>query len=188
VVSSATVQEAATRTAWPRTMPTAGQLRELLVRLPVRQLASQRPANGSAGCRHNGEGRVYARRLPRESGRDYPAERRLEMAVASEDEWYKAAYYKGGSTNAGYWYYPTGSDTYLGKTWPINRATTSIYTSHPTLRSRSTRRTTPRSSVNSRTRTVLWDVRPGWKRVRVERNGGKQSVMARLAGGTLATT
>jgi hypothetical protein len=25
------------------------------------------------------------------------------------DEWYKAAYYKGGSTNAGYWLYPTGS-------------------------------------------------------------------------------
>ena len=32
-------------------------------------------------------------------------------AVASEDEWYKAAYYKGGSTTAGYWTYPTKSDT-----------------------------------------------------------------------------
>jgi len=31
--------------------------------------------------------------------------------LPSEDEWYKAAYYKSGSTNAGYWLYPTGSDT-----------------------------------------------------------------------------
>lgn len=30
-------------------------------------------------------------------------------AVTSEDEWYKAAYYKGGSLNAGYWDYPTQS-------------------------------------------------------------------------------
>lgn len=31
-------------------------------------------------------------------------------ALASEDEWYKAAYYKGG-INAGYWAYPTQSDS-----------------------------------------------------------------------------
>ena len=30
--------------------------------------------------------------------------------LPSEDEWYKAAYYKGGGTNAGYWDYPTQSD------------------------------------------------------------------------------
>ncbi len=30
--------------------------------------------------------------------------------VPSEDEWYKAAYYKGGGTNAGYWQWPTSSD------------------------------------------------------------------------------
>lgn len=33
-----------------------------------------------------------------------------KWAVASEDEWYKAAYYKGGSANAGYWLYPTKSN------------------------------------------------------------------------------
>jgi sulfatase modifying factor 1 len=33
-------------------------------------------------------------------------------AITSEDEWYKAAYYKGGSTNAGYWDYPTGSNAF----------------------------------------------------------------------------
>jgi formylglycine-generating enzyme len=33
--------------------------------------------------------------------------------IPSEDEWYKAAYYKGG-TNAGYWVYPTQSDTAPG--------------------------------------------------------------------------
>ena len=30
--------------------------------------------------------------------------------IPTENEWYKAAYYKGGSTNAGYWRYPTQSD------------------------------------------------------------------------------
>ena len=30
--------------------------------------------------------------------------------IPTEDEWYKAAYYKGGGTNAGYWTYPTQSD------------------------------------------------------------------------------
>lgn len=36
-------------------------------------------------------------------------------AVTSEDEWYKAAYYKGGSQAAGYWSYPTRSDTAPGQ-------------------------------------------------------------------------
>ncbi len=31
--------------------------------------------------------------------------------VPSEDEWYKAAYYKGGGVSAGYWIYPTKSDS-----------------------------------------------------------------------------
>jgi formylglycine-generating enzyme len=35
--------------------------------------------------------------------------------IPSEDEWYKAAYYKGGSTNAGYWDYPTRSNTAPGR-------------------------------------------------------------------------
>ena len=30
--------------------------------------------------------------------------------IPTENEWYKAAYYKGGSTNAGYWIYPTQND------------------------------------------------------------------------------
>ncbi len=38
-----------------------------------------------------------------------------KWAVTSEDEWYKAAYYKGGGTNAGYWDYPTSSDTAPGR-------------------------------------------------------------------------
>jgi sulfatase modifying factor 1 len=36
--------------------------------------------------------------------------------IPSEDEWYKASYYKGGGTNAGYWLYPTQSDTAPGNT------------------------------------------------------------------------
>jgi sulfatase modifying factor 1 len=34
--------------------------------------------------------------------------------IPTEDEWYKAAYYKGGSLNAGYWDYPTQSNTAPG--------------------------------------------------------------------------
>ena len=35
--------------------------------------------------------------------------------IPSEDEWYKAAYYKGGGLNAGYWDYPTRSNTAPGR-------------------------------------------------------------------------
>jgi formylglycine-generating enzyme required for sulfatase activity len=35
----------------------------------------------------------------------------IYVLLTSEDEWYKAAYYKGGGTNAGYWDYPTQSGT-----------------------------------------------------------------------------
>jgi len=38
-----------------------------------------------------------------------------QWAVTSEDEWYKAAYYKGGGANAGYWDYPTSSNTAPGQ-------------------------------------------------------------------------
>ncbi len=31
--------------------------------------------------------------------------------IPTEDEWYKAAYYKGGGTNGGYWLYPTRSNS-----------------------------------------------------------------------------
>ena len=34
--------------------------------------------------------------------------------IPTENEWYKAAYYKGGGTNAGYWVYATQSDTAPG--------------------------------------------------------------------------
>jgi len=37
--------------------------------------------------------------------------KRATYVLPSYNEWYKAAYYKGGSLNAGYWDYTTGSDT-----------------------------------------------------------------------------
>ncbi|MCY2930764.1 MAG: SUMF1/EgtB/PvdO family nonheme iron enzyme [Planctomycetota bacterium] len=37
-----------------------------------------------------------------------------KYVIPTEDEWYKAAYYKGGSTNAGYWTYPTRSNAAPG--------------------------------------------------------------------------
>ena len=36
--------------------------------------------------------------------------------IPSEDEWYKAAYYKGGGTNAGYWQYAMETNTIAGNT------------------------------------------------------------------------
>jgi len=38
-----------------------------------------------------------------------------KWAVTSEDEWYKAAYYKGGGVNAGYWDYATRSNAAPGQ-------------------------------------------------------------------------
>lgn len=34
-----------------------------------------------------------------------------QFYIPTENQWYKAAYYQGGGTNAGYWDYPTQSDT-----------------------------------------------------------------------------
>jgi formylglycine-generating enzyme len=38
-----------------------------------------------------------------------------KWAIPSEDEWYKAAYYKSGGTNSAYWYYPTRSNSAPGQ-------------------------------------------------------------------------
>jgi hypothetical protein len=41
----------------------------------------------------------------------WAAGNQVHWVLPTEDEWYKAAYYKGGGTNAGYWAYPTQSNT-----------------------------------------------------------------------------
>ena len=41
----------------------------------------------------------------------HPQERTAKWAIASEDEWYKAAYHKNDGVTGNYWEYPTGSDT-----------------------------------------------------------------------------
>lgn len=45
-----------------------------------------------------------------EDGRAIEREQGATWFLPSEDEWYKAAYYKGGSTEAGYWRFPMQSD------------------------------------------------------------------------------
>ena len=50
-----------------------------------------------------------------DDGRTIQRNANATWAVTSEDEWYKAAYYKGGGTNAGYWDYPTSSNTAPGQ-------------------------------------------------------------------------
>jgi hypothetical protein len=47
-----------------------------------------------------------------------------KVFLTSEDEWYKAAYYKGGGTSAGYWEYPAGSDTMIVCDFPGATANT----------------------------------------------------------------
>jgi len=42
---------------------------------------------------------------------DPPRNNNTSFFLPNENEWYKAAYYKGGSANAGYWLYATQSDT-----------------------------------------------------------------------------
>jgi len=49
---------------------------------------------------------AVVRKSPEQGGRYY---------IPTEDEWYKAAYYKSGGTTAGYWDYPTSSDTASGR-------------------------------------------------------------------------
>ena len=50
-----------------------------------------------------------------QDGRTIQRNANWKWAVTSEDEWYKAAYYKSGGTSAGYWDYPTSSDTAPGR-------------------------------------------------------------------------
>jgi formylglycine-generating enzyme required for sulfatase activity len=54
-----------------------------------------------------------------------------QWAVTSEDEWYKAAYYKGGGTNAGYWDYPTSSDTAPGQDMADGSGNNANYSTAP---------------------------------------------------------
>lgn len=50
-----------------------------------------------------------------------------KWVVTNEDEWYKAAYYKGGGTSAGYWDYPIRSDSIdtakANYNWSVNGTT-----------------------------------------------------------------
>ena len=47
--------------------------------------------------------------------------------LPSENEWYKAAYYKGGGTNAGYWLYPTASSSAPTAVASGTNADTAVY-------------------------------------------------------------
>jgi len=72
------------------------------------------------------------------------------MAVTSEDEWYKAAYYKGGGIDAGYWDIPTSSDALPGTDMPTPTATTPTITLL-LIAAPSIRVSTSQSSASSRT-------------------------------------
>ena len=55
-----------------------------------------------------------------------------KYVLPTEDEWYKAAYYKGGGANAGYWTYPTQSNTVPSNTLsPTGTNNANFYTYPP---------------------------------------------------------
>lgn len=70
-----------------------------------------------ANWMHNGQGNgdteTGAYTLNGATGGDGPAKNPgARFSIPTENEWYKAAYYKGGGTNAGYWTYATQSSSY----------------------------------------------------------------------------
>lgn len=67
---------------------------------------------GAQGSDTTEDGAYYLNGATSNEGLAVVRKANWKWAVTSEDEWYKAAYYKGGSANAGYWYYPTQSNTY----------------------------------------------------------------------------
>jgi formylglycine-generating enzyme required for sulfatase activity len=66
---------------------------------------------------HNGKGNgstesgAYTIPDGRTTGNAVPSNNDAKYHLPTENEWHKAAYYKGGGTNAGYWVYATQSDT-----------------------------------------------------------------------------
>jgi len=58
-------------------------------------------------------GKTTGAQVPRNGQSPFNAYATL-FVIPTENEWYKAAYYKGGSTNAGYWNYATQNDTLPG--------------------------------------------------------------------------
>ena len=87
-----------------------GELRELLGRLPVRQLAAQRPADGAQGAGTTETGAYTLDGYNGIDGLTIQRERRTgTWAVTSEDEWYKAAYYNPATSS--YYDYPTSSNS-----------------------------------------------------------------------------
>ncbi|MGA2034307.1 MAG: SUMF1/EgtB/PvdO family nonheme iron enzyme [Thermoguttaceae bacterium] len=52
--------------------------------------------------------------------------------IPTENEWYKASYYKGGSTSAGYWTYPTKSNTAPINTLPDTGHNANFYDAYDT--------------------------------------------------------
>ena len=84
-------------------------------------LDNGRPASGAEERKHDRARGIPARRRHRAGG---PANQQAEPSrkywIPTEHEWYKAAYYKGGVANAGYWTYATRSNT---KPSPVLSAT-----------------------------------------------------------------
>ena len=78
---------------------------------PVLQLAAKRPAAPAAEGPGTTETGAYTLNGDTTSLLTETRNAGATYFIPSENEWYKAAYYKGGGTNAGYWTYPTQSNT-----------------------------------------------------------------------------
>lgn len=65
--------------------------------------------NNGQGCSDTETGAYTL--FNKSDGDDFQRNTNWKFAITSEDEWYKAAYYKSGGIDVGYWLYPTQSDT-----------------------------------------------------------------------------
>ena len=114
--------------------------------------------------------------------------------LPSENEWYKAAFYKGGSANAGYWTYATQSNNPPTSEPPPGGASSANYCS-PTTGYALTQSNALEfecelpdgRGVIPKFAQPLWDARPGRRRVAVERGGCRcRALLAgRVLGGRL---
>lgn len=78
------------------------------------------------------DGTYYLNGYVGNDGRTIQRKAGSTWAVTSQDEWFKAAYYKGGGTDAGYWLYPTHSDTAPGRdTDDVSGNNANYYYSNP---------------------------------------------------------
>ena len=109
--------------------------------------------------------------------------RRAKYWTPTEDEWYKAAYYRGGGTGGGYWTYRRSNPPGQHPARPGNHANFGLLRyGEPSLYGSDKPANAGRHVC--RFGRPLRHVRPRRQRLAVERNGHRDRVVARIRGGS----